>query len=71
MTRLGCALVAAALLVAPLGGAPRAQCDYYLTGNAGNVAVSTRVGLGLMGGGTDVDALFTWMGGRRPAAISS
>ena len=64
MTRLGCSLVAAALLVAPLGAAPRAQYDYYLTGNAGNVFVSTRFGLGLMGGGTDVDALFTWMGGR-------
>ena len=64
MTRFGWSLIAAALLVAPLGGAPRAQYDYYLTGNADNVTVATRVGLGLMGGGTDVDALFTWMGQR-------
>jgi cyanophycinase len=66
MTRFGWSFVAAALLVAPLGGAPRAQYDYYLTGNAHDVTVSTRFGLGLMGGGTDVDALFTWMGERAP-----
>ena len=64
MTRFGWSLIAAALLVAPLGGAPRPQYNYYLTGNADNVTVSTRFGLGLMGGGTDVDALFTWMGQR-------
>lgn len=66
MTRFGWTLVTAALLVAPLGGAPRAQYDYYLTGTADNVTISTRFGLGLMGGGTDVDALFTWMGDLAP-----
>jgi len=44
--------------------AQRAQYDYYLTGNAGDVSGATQFGLGLMGGGTDVDALFTWMGQR-------
>jgi cyanophycinase-like exopeptidase len=60
--RFGLALLAAALLVAPLAGAPRAQYDYYLTGNGGDAVAPTRFGIGLMGGGTDVDALFTWMG---------
>ena len=37
---------------------------YYLTGNAGDVVVSTTPGFVLMGGGTDVDAAFKWMGAR-------
>jgi cyanophycinase len=53
-----------AVCVAPLAGAPRAQYDYYLTGNSANVLATTEFGLGLMGGGTDVDALFTWMSDR-------
>jgi cyanophycinase len=62
--RLGFAAILAAVVVASLSGAPRAQYDYYLTGNAGNASGVTQSGLGLMGGGTDVDALFTWMGDR-------
>lgn len=57
------ALCSAALLAAP-GCAPRAQYDYYLTGDAADVAAPTRFGLGLCGGGDDVDELFTWMGDR-------
>ena len=37
---------------------------HFLTGNRNDVSATTRPGLGLMGGGTDVDALFTWMGER-------
>ena len=62
--RLGFAAILAAVVVASLSGAPRAQYDYYLTGNAGDASGVTQFGLGLMGGGTDVDALFTWMGDR-------
>ena len=56
------AVVAAACL--SISAAPRPRFDYYLTGNAANVDVPTTLGLGLMGGGTDVDALFTWMSDR-------
>ena len=62
MTRFGLAAVMAAVLAVPVGGAPRAQFDYYLTGNGGDAVAATSFGIGLMGGGTDVDALFTWMG---------
>ena len=58
------ATVLAATLIAPLAGAPRAKYDHYLTGDAANVEAKTTFGLGLMGGGTDVDALFTWMSDR-------
>lgn len=64
MTRFGFALILAALLVAPLDGAPRAQFDCYLTGSGDDASGATRFGLALMGGGTDVDALFTWMSDR-------
>lgn len=64
MRRFGFAVLLAAALAAPLSGAQRARYDYYLTGNAADAAATTRFGLGLMGGGTDVDALFTWMGDR-------
>lgn len=47
-----------------LSGAPQARYDYYLTGNAADVTGATTRGIGLMGGGTDVDALFTWMSDR-------
>ena len=64
MTRLGLtALVALASFVS-LTGAPAPKFSYYLTGNAADVAATTEAGLGLMGGGTDVDALFTWMSAR-------
>jgi cyanophycinase len=53
-----------AVAVAGLAAAPRAQYDYYLTGDAADAAGITEFGLGLMGGGTDVDALFTWMSER-------
>ena len=59
--RLATAVLAVAVLIAPLGAAPRAQYDYYLTGDAADVAGATEYALGLMGGGTDVGALFTWM----------
>jgi cyanophycinase len=44
-----------------LSSAPQARYDYYLTGNAADAAGETTRAIGLMGGGTDVDALFTWM----------
>jgi cyanophycinase len=47
-----------------LRGAPKAHYDYYLTGSAADVTGDTTSGIGLMGGGTDVDALFTWMSER-------
>ncbi len=61
MKRFAFLTMVSALLVAPLVGAPRAQFDYYLTGSGANVSGDTSFALGLMGGGTDVDALFTWM----------
>ena len=64
-TRLALAMLMALSLVTPLRGASRARFDYYLTGNAADhVGGATEFGLGLMGGGTDVDALFTWMSDR-------
>jgi cyanophycinase len=64
-TRFALAALVTMSLVTPLGGAPRARYDYYLTGNgADHAAGETTFGLGLMGGGTDVDALFTWMSDR-------
>jgi cyanophycinase-like exopeptidase len=47
-----------------LGVAQQAKYDYYLTGNPGDASGRTTLGIGLMGGGTDVDALFTWMSDR-------
>jgi cyanophycinase len=47
-----------------LSGAPQARYDYYLTGDAADATGETTRGIGLMGGGTDVDALFTWMSDR-------
>jgi cyanophycinase len=47
-----------------LSGAPQARYDYYLTGSEANAVGATTRGIGLMGGGTDVDALFTWMSDR-------
>jgi hypothetical protein len=64
MRRFALATIAAAFLVAPLGGARRAQFDYFLTGSDTNVSGATQSGAALMGGGTDVDALFTWMSNR-------
>jgi cyanophycinase len=64
MKRFWLAMLVAAALAAPLSGAPRARYDYYLTGSAADTVAETSVGLGLMGGGTDVDALFEWMGDR-------
>ncbi len=64
MKRIAFVTMVTAALVAPLGAAPRAQFDYYLTGSAANAIGATEFGLGLMGGGTDVDALFTWMSDR-------
>lgn len=52
------------VLLAPVHTAPPAKYDYYLTGNGGDATGTTTFGLGLMGGGTDVDALFTWMSAR-------
>ena len=64
MKGFGFATIAAASLVVSIGGAPRAQYDYYLTGSDSDAVGETQFGLGLMGGGTDVDALFTWMSDR-------
>jgi cyanophycinase-like exopeptidase len=64
MKQIALATDFAAALVANLGSAPRAQYDYYLTGIAADASGTTRSGVGLMGGGTDVDALFTWMSDR-------
>ena len=63
MTRLGLTALIALASLASLSGAPP-KFDYYLTGNAADVQATTQYGLGLMGGGTDVDALFTWMSDR-------
>jgi len=63
-TRLALAPLIAVAFSVLLSSAPRARYDYYLTGNATNVDGVTTFGLGLMGGGTDVDALFTWMSDR-------
>lgn len=40
---------------------PPKTYEYYLTGNAADVAPATRPGFVLMGGGQDVDAAFHWM----------
>jgi cyanophycinase-like exopeptidase len=47
-----------------VSGAPQAKYDYYLTGSAADATGDTTLGIGLMGGGTDVEALFTWMSDR-------
>lgn len=61
-----CALFIAvvASVLASSGLAPKARYDYYLTGNAADASGTVSGGIGLMGGGTDVDALFTWMSGK-------
>jgi cyanophycinase len=60
-TRLILVAVTICLLNPLLSGAPRARYDYYLTGSDANATGDTTLAIGLMGGGTDVDALFTWM----------
>lgn len=62
--RLPGRLAIIALACLSLSAAPRPKFDYYLTGDAGDTTGATEFGLGLMGGGTDVDALFTWMSDR-------
>ena len=61
-------LVLIAIIVCAFGpllsSAPQARYDYFLTGSAGDVTGDTTPGIGLMGGGTDVDELFTWMSAR-------
>ena len=64
MPRIGLTALIALVSVTSLTGAPPPKFDYFLTGNAANVLTTTTFGLGLMGGGTDVDALFTWMSDR-------
>ena len=57
--------ILAAMLMAPLASAPKGRFDYYLTGSGENAGGgNTEPGIGLMGGGTDVDALFEWMSAR-------
>ncbi len=63
-TRLLLAAVLAVALSAATSGAPKPKYTYYLTGNGADAVGTTTFGLGLMGGGTDVDALFTWMAAR-------
>lgn len=44
---------------------PSKEFSYYVTGNAADAAVNaTSSGLALMGGGTDVDEVFRWLGGK-------
>ena len=64
MRRIGLSALIALASVTSLTGAPPAKFDYFLTGDATDVVTTTEFGLGLMGGGTDVDALFTWMSDR-------
>ena len=66
MARTRLILIAIGILfLSPLvSGAPRARYDDYLTGNGDDVSGETTLGIGLMGGGTDVDGLFTWMSER-------
>jgi cyanophycinase-like exopeptidase len=63
-TRVALAAAITAASVASPSAAPPAKYDYYLTGNAADASGVTEFGLGLMGGGTDVDALFRWMSDR-------
>lgn len=56
------------VLIATLSGAAFAAAkgdktgyEYYVVGNAGDVATATTAGLLLMGGGPDVDEAFQWM----------
>ena len=60
-TRLTLAATIFVLLSPLLSGAPQARYDHYLTGSAADATGDTTFAIGLMGGGTDVDALFTWM----------
>ena len=62
--RLPCRLAIIAAASLSLSAAPKPKFDYYLTGDGGDRTATTEFGLGLMGGGTDVDALFTWMSDR-------
>ena len=64
MKRIGLATALAVVLAVPIGGAPGAKFDYFLTGSGADVVGATQSGLALMGGGTDVDAVFTWMSDR-------
>jgi cyanophycinase len=63
MRTLGRTLVIA-LACLSLSAAPKPKFEYYLTGDAADRTATTEFGLGLMGGGTDIDALFTWMSDR-------
>ena len=63
MKQIAVAVLVGVTLAAP-SAATRAQYDYYLTGSSADAVGPTEFGLGLMGGGTDVDALFTWMSDR-------
>lgn len=60
-TRLILIAVIVCVLSPLVTGAPPARYDYYLTGSAADAIGDTTFAIGLMGGGTDVDALFTWM----------
>ena len=62
--RLGLTALIALASLASLTGAPAPKFSYYLTGNAADVATATESGFCLMGGGTDVDEVFTWMSDR-------
>ena len=62
--RLGLTVIITLASFASLTGAPAPKFTYYLTGNPANVATATESGLCLMGGGTDVDEVFTWMSDR-------
>ncbi len=57
-------IIASLLVAASTQGAPGArekEYDHFVIGNAADVARSTRPGLALVGGGTDVDEVYRWM----------
>jgi cyanophycinase len=67
--RLFVRVITLLVLITTLSGAAFAAAkgdktgyEYYVVGNAGDVATATTAGLLLMGGGPDVDEAFQWLG---------
>ena len=55
------AIAGAVACMAQSGAQTKPQYQYFRTGSARDVAVSTRAGFALMGGGKDLDEAFRWM----------
>jgi cyanophycinase len=55
------AIAGALMCLAQAGAQPKSQYQYFRTGSAKDVAVTTRAGFALMGGGKDLDEAFRWM----------